>query len=443
MSERARKFILLGATVTLAAVLLACFKPGGGSVITPVPPTPTPLLPTPTPPPPTPTPVPEARPEILAVTLCRGLTDDGRPFAETNTYSTIDPFAISIKVANLKPSNVIAARWYQQDAPIGLTERDNVSGNAYVGMSLEPQGKWIPGSYRVEVSLDGEVKETRDFEVIAAAALPLPGGGGGGGGGGEGGEEPATTTGWKVYRNANLGFSMTYPEGWAVEEGNTTVQFSHPRDSAIALVVVNSDPQATPEEEAQNIFNALSQKLPNLQMVASKAQEEGWHLISFTYNREGSDIIGIVVSKLAAGRGYSIVFLVVKDSWDALVPALDKMWNSFETTVPETETTTGVLIAGRFVDGDTGRGIQNALFVILKEGVTVKQFVDSGNDESLIYDMAQSGADGSFKMNIPVKRGSQYAVIAVAKGYKSITDVITVGQEVPDQVELTITMQKQ
>ncbi len=435
MSERVRNLVL---AAVLAVILLACIKPGQETVITPVPPTPTPLLPTPTPLPPTPTPVPEAKPEIVSVTLCRGLTDDGRPFAETNTYSEIDPFAVSVKVANLKPGNVVAARWYQEDAPIGLTERDNINGNAYVGMSLEPQGRWAPGNYRVEVSLDGEVKETRDFSVIAAAALPRPGGGGGGGG-----EPQETTAGWKVYRNANLGFTMSYPEGWAVEEGNTTVKFSHPRDVAMAMVVVNSDPQGSAEEEAKNVFAVLSQKLPDVQLIASKAQNEGWHLISFTYNQGGSDVLGIVVSKLAASRGYSIVFLVLKDNWDALVPTLDKMWNSFETTVPDTQATGGVLIVGRFVDGDTGRGIPNALFVILKEGVTVKQFVDSGNDKSLVYDMAQSDANGSFKMNISVKRGSQYAVIAVAKGYKPITDVMNIGQDAPDQVELTVKMQKQ
>ena len=156
MIDKAKRWILAGTVVLLAVLLMACIKIDLGKkppVVTPVPPTPTPLPPTPTPVPPTPTPVPEAKPEILAVRLCRGLTDEERPFAETNTYSELDPFVVSVQVSNFKPQNILSAHWYQDGAVIGLTERDNVSGDTYIGLTLEPQTQWLPGDYALEVSL--------------------------------------------------------------------------------------------------------------------------------------------------------------------------------------------------------------------------------------------------------------------------------------------------
>ena len=81
--------------------------------------------------------------------------------------------------------------------------------------------------------------------------------------------------------------------------------------------------------------------------------------------------------------------------------------------------------------------------MILKEGVTVKQFIDSGNDREHIYDSAQSGSDGSFEMNIPVQRGSAYAVFAVAKGYKPVVDTMEVPKQSPDPWQVRVGMQKE
>ena len=436
MFTRTRKLILMGAVALLGMLLLACIKLEKETVVTPVPPTPTPIPPTSTPIPPTPTPVPEAKPGVLSVSLCRGLTDDERPFAETNTYSQIDPFAVSIQVENMKPENVISAHWYHEDSPIGLTERDKVAGNTYVGMLLEPQGSWIPGDYTLEISLDGEIKETRSFAVIGQA--PLPGSGGGGGGKQETGE-------WKGYNNANLGFSIGYPGNWLVEEGESAAQFSHPQDVAAALVLVNAKPAETAEQEAEAVFQSLSKNLSNVQKSASEAQSEGWHAIIFTYTNDGTNIAGVLLSKLFGSRGYNLVFLCVQNQWETIVPIFEEMWVSFEVGQGGggLSASDEVLIIGKVVDADTGRGVANAVFVILKEGVTVKQFIDSGNDKAHIYDSAQSGSDGAFEMNIPVQRGSSYAVFAVAKGYKPVVDTINVPGESSDPWEVTVGMQKE
>jgi hypothetical protein len=75
--------------------------------------------------------------------------------------------------------------------------------------------------------------------------------------------------------------------------------------------------------------------------------------------------------------------------------------------------------------------------------VTVQRFLDSGNDESLIYDSARSAEDGTFYSNVPVQRGATYAVFAIADGYIPVVDTMVVPPEVSDPWQITVTMQKE
>mgnify|MGYP000166421873 CR=1 FL=1 len=431
MSEPKNRRILITTIVILSILLLACIKIGPNEpVVTPVPPTNTPLPPTATPVPPTPTPPPQAQPQIVGVRLCRGLTEDGRPFAETSTFSEIDTFAISIQVANLKPDNVVSARWYQEDTLIGLTERDNITGNAYVGLTLEPQGRWTPGDYSVQVDLDGQVAETQRFAVIAAARLSKTSPNDGELGGN-----------MLTFRSDTLGFSIDYPRNWLIDEGDTSVQFSHPQDTAAVLVTVNAKPQSTARQEAEMLFERILNSLPNVEQQDAGEQDNGWYGILFKYNKNGTDITGLLFSTVSGSRGYSVIFLVVQKDWDAIVPTLDKMWASF--TIGEEATADEVVIAGVVVDVDTQQGIPNAYFVILKEGVTVEQYLDSGNDKTLIHAVAQTDRRGNFVTNVGVRRGATYDVFAVAKGYKPVVDQMTVPEDAADEWTVTVGMQKE
>ena len=442
ITTRTPRWALAGAAVLLATLLLACIKIGGPEpVLTPVVPTPTPFPPTPTPLPPMPTPSPKAVPAIVDVRLCRGLTEDGHPFAETNTFSELDPFVVSIQVADFSPQNIVSAHWYQQDAVIGLTERDNVSGTAYIGLTLEPQTRWVPGDYTLEVSLDGDLREIRTFSVIGMAALPMPGGGGDKGGSGGG----TTTTEWQLYREDDLGFSLEYPASWLVEKGGAAVQFAHPKDIAMALVLVDTEAKSSAEQEAEAVFDALSTNLHNAQRTSSKAQDDDWHGVFFTYQDNGTEAVGVILAQIAGSRGYNLVFLAVREQWESIVPTLEQIWTSFEVSgkASGVSGTDEVRIVGLIRDADTATGIPNAVFAILQEGVTVQQFIDSGNDESLLLDSTRSDPDGGFKGNIAVRRGATYAVFAVAKGYTPVVDTMTVPQEGPNPWQITVTMQKE
>ncbi len=442
MSNPRNRRILLVAFAILSILLLACIKIGPiEPIVTPVPPTATPVPPTATPVPPTATPVPEAKPEIVGVSLCRGLTEDGRPFAETNTFSEIDAFSVSIQVANLQANNVVSARWYQQDTFIGLTERDNVIGSAYVGLSLNPQGQWRPGDYSVEVNLDGKLVETHSFAVIGAAGLPKT----------PPGKTPAEiepTGEMSTYTSDTLGFSVDYPQNWLVEQGDSSAQFSHPQDIASMLVLVNASPKSDAQQEAEMVFERISNSLPNVELHDSEDQGDGWYGILFKYTKSGTEIVGLLFSTVSGSRGYSVIFLALQKDWESLVPTLEQMWASFAISGGASGSggTLGgdeVLVVGIVVDADAQRGIPNAFFVILKEGVTIKQYIDSGNDETLIHAVAQTDQEGTFITNIGVKRGTAYAVFALAKGYKPVVDQMNVPKDSADPWHITVGMQKE
>jgi hypothetical protein len=261
-----------------------------------------------------------------------------------------------------------------------------------------------------------------------------------------GGESGTTVTSGELttYRSTDLGFAIDYPSNWVVEEADAAVQFSHPDDSALALVMIDPEPASTSEEEAEAVFAAISQNLPNAQKTSSKAQEDGWHGVFFTVSDNGTNVLAALLSKVDGSRGYNLLFMAVQADWEAVSPVFEQMWSSFQITAGGGTTTDGeVLMVGVVVDADTGRGIANAVVVVLQEGVTIEQFTDSGNDKSLIYDAAQSGSDGSFQMNLPMARGSSYAAFVVAEGYRPVVDQLDISESTPNPWQVRVSMQKE
>lgn len=80
----------------------------------------------------------------------------------------------------------------------------------------------------------------------------------------------------------------------------------------------------------------------------------------------------------------------------------------------------GVTVIGQIVDADTRRGIAGAVFIVLKPGVTVKQFVDADGDLKLVATYAEAGANGEFRTPDPLARGASYSLVVAADGYRGI-----------------------
>ncbi len=104
---------------------------------------------------------------------------------------------------------------------------------------------------------------------------------------------------------------------------------------------------------------------------------------------------------------------------------------------PPEQTSLGVTLSGYIVDADTGRAVVGAYFVVLTPGVTVQQFAQEQKDEQ-VSAIGISDKNGYYSIAPPLARGYTYSVLILAQGYQPIAedDVLTVGENVPDSVEL-------
>lgn len=102
----------------------------------------------------------------------------------------------------------------------------------------------------------------------------------------------------------------------------------------------------------------------------------------------------------------------------------------------------GVLLNGNVVDATTNQPIADALLVILKPGVDVNKWLESGTDDQ-VFAFARSDYNGAFSMNNRVQRQTQYGLAVGAKNYRLISGTINLKPDTPDVFTYTFKMSKQ
>ena len=136
----------------------------------PEPPTAAPQPPTiPPPPPPTQTPQPQPQPqppaptapplqpqpqaEVMSAQMSVSL-QGGAPVGVVSAYGPSDPFNLAVQ-ANYGPGGVssVVTRWYGPDGALIYEMRREYTqpGAYYAGFTLRTDGRWLPGSYRVDI----------------------------------------------------------------------------------------------------------------------------------------------------------------------------------------------------------------------------------------------------------------------------------------------------
>ncbi|TMC50830.1 MAG: M4 family metallopeptidase [Chloroflexi bacterium] len=92
-------------------------------------------------------------------------------------------------------------------------------------------------------------------------------------------------------------------------------------------------------------------------------------------------------------------------------------------TPPETPPTSGnnVFVTGLVKSSVTGRGIEGALFIVLKEGLSASDAAADDNitdDEVLTF--GTSDANGTYQTNDAIPAGKTYSVVVIAQGFRPI-----------------------
>jgi hypothetical protein len=88
----------------------------------------------------------------------------------TKVFAPSDVFYCIVTLANAPEDTKVKAIWYAVEAEntqpnYKIDEYETTSSDATLPFSLTPSGTWPTGKYKVEIYLNGELKQTLEFEV--------------------------------------------------------------------------------------------------------------------------------------------------------------------------------------------------------------------------------------------------------------------------------------
>jgi serine protease Do len=99
----------------------------------------------------------------------------------------------------------------------------------------------------------------------------------------------------------------------------------------------------------------------------------------------------------------------------------------------------GVLLLGTISDQDTNKPIKDALFIVLKPGISIKKWQDNNLDESMIFTSAQTDRKGYFELPDRLQRDTKYTIVIVAEGYQAqIFENEVLDNSTPDNFEISV-----
>ena len=155
---RNRISLAIAAALIATVALAGCKKKDDMATTTP------PATTEPAPAPVEPAPAPAATSSVLSVDLGNAVGADNKVTMASTTFATKD--TIHASVATDGAGGKLNAKWtYQDGQTVDSQDKDVAAGPQTTDFSISKPDGWPAGKYKVEVSLDGNVVQSRDFEV--------------------------------------------------------------------------------------------------------------------------------------------------------------------------------------------------------------------------------------------------------------------------------------
>jgi len=159
--------IAIAAALFGSLALVGCKKNQDDAAMTP-PPATTEPAPTTTP---EPAPAPAATASVTSVDLGNAIGADMKVAAPSTTFAPTDTIYASVATATGDPAATVpgklTAKWSFEDGQVVNEESKdvNLSGDGTTEFHIEKPDGFPAGKYKVEISLDGDVVQSKDFEV--------------------------------------------------------------------------------------------------------------------------------------------------------------------------------------------------------------------------------------------------------------------------------------
>ena len=155
---RNRISLAIAAALLATVALAGCKKKDDAAMTTP--PASEPATPA-TMPAPAPAPTPAT---VVSVDLGSAVGADNKVTMASTSFATKD--TIHASVATDGAGGKLNAKWtYQDGQTVDSQDKDVASGPQVTDFSISKPDGWPAGKYKVEVSLDGNVVQSRDFDV--------------------------------------------------------------------------------------------------------------------------------------------------------------------------------------------------------------------------------------------------------------------------------------
>lgn len=109
-----------------------------------------------------------------------------------------------------------------------------------------------------------------------------------------------------------------------------------------------------------------------------------------------------------------------------------------KTPAGDEPTDDGVLVRGTLVSADTARPIGGGYVLVLRPGMTVRKFGQSGGDPEMVETIGESNGRGRFQLQDRIERNQAHGVVVIADGYDPVADddVTLAAADDPDTVDL-------
>lgn len=105
--------------------------------------------------------------------------------------------------------------------------------------------------------------------------------------------------------------------------------------------------------------------------------------------------------------------------------------------------TSTVTVQGTVTAKSGGKPIAGAIFAVLNEGVTIDQFTKDNFADSDVLSAAKTDSSGQFTLADPLKRNTNYSILVVAKGFKTVaTDSFTIADTDPNPLVVDVQLSK-
>lgn len=121
---------------------------------------------------PAPAPMPTATTTVTSVDLGTAVGPDMKVTAPASTFKPKDTIIAAVSTSTSDPAasvpGTLGVKWTHVDSSQTVHEESkdvNFSGMGVTDFQISKPDGWPTGKYKVEVSLDGNVVQSRDFEV--------------------------------------------------------------------------------------------------------------------------------------------------------------------------------------------------------------------------------------------------------------------------------------